>query len=210
MLYLILFFLSLFASATPPAGQPSLPQSDTSFVNLLQLDSSFVLDVKYATTNNFTGQALYDCASCYLREPVAKRLLKAQAILKQKGYKIKLFDCYRPLSIQQQMWEVYPDRRYVADPAKGSMHNRGGAVDLTLCTLDGEEVEMGSPYDHFGRESHPGYKNLPAEVLAHRQLLAATMQQVGLQPINSEWWHFSYRGKNYPLSNFPIPCPETP
>ncbi|WP_082795850.1 M15 family metallopeptidase [Flammeovirga sp. SJP92] len=180
--------------------------SDSAFVELIKMDSMFVLDIRYATDNNFTKKVLYPCSKAMLRKKVALQLIKVQHELLKKGYRIKLFDCYRPLSVQWKMWEVYPDRRYVADPRKGSWHNRGSAVDLTLCTMDGKQVEMGTPYDFFGKEAWPAYKDLPHNVLENRQLLADTMWKYGFGPTSTEWWHYSYRFMNFDVSDHSLNC----
>ncbi|MBB6462822.1 M15 family metallopeptidase [Flammeovirga kamogawensis] len=179
---------------------------DSSFVELNKLDSLFVLDIRYATTNNFTKTILYSCPKAMLRKVVALQLVKVQQELIKKGFKIKLFDCYRPLSVQWKMWEVYPDRRYVADPRVGSWHNKGLAVDLTICDLNGKQIEMGTPYDFFGKEAWPTYKQLPQKILKNRDLLAKTMWKFGFRPTSTEWWHYSYRHATFPISNTPFDC----
>ncbi|WP_044202098.1 M15 family metallopeptidase [Flammeovirga sp. OC4] len=180
--------------------------SDSSFVEMIKLDSMFVLDIRYATDNNFTKKVLYPCPKALLRKKVALQLIKVQHELLKKGYRIKLFDCYRPLSVQWKMWEAYPDRRYVADPKKGSWHNKGSAVDLTLCTMDGKQVDMGTTYDYFGKEAWPDYQDLPQNVLANRRLLAETMWKFGFGPTSTEWWHYSYRLMSFPISDHPLNC----
>ncbi len=180
----------------------SLP--DTALIDILQLDSTFVLDVKYATTDNFTQQVLYPCQRCLLRKEVAIALVKAHQTFKELGYSIKLFDCYRPNSVQWKMWEIYPDDRYVANPAKGSVHNRGGAVDLTLINHAGIEVNMGSPYDYFGQISHFAYTDLPDSVITYRKFLREVLEKEGFGGITSEWWHFSYRNKQYAVLDLPL------
>jgi D-alanyl-D-alanine dipeptidase len=180
---------------------------DSTFVELLRVDTSFVLDMKYATEDNFLKSKVYDCDQCLLRVTVAKALAKAQQILKEKGYRIKLYDCYRPLDVQKRMWKIMPDDRYVGNPhGNGSVHNKGAAVDLTLVDSQGKELDMGTAFDHFGREAHHAYQNLPEEVLENRKLLKQTMEESGFKPITSEWWHYSYRNKNYPIANFKPSC----
>ncbi|ANQ47933.1 M15 family metallopeptidase [Flammeovirga sp. MY04] len=179
---------------------------DSSFVDLEQLDSMFILDIRYATTNNFTKKVLYDCPKALLRKIVALQLVKVQQELVKQGYRIKIFDAYRPLTTQWRMWKAYPDRRYVADPNKGSWHNRGLAIDLTLCTLEGKQLDMGTHYDYFGKEAWPSYQKLPKEVLENRKLLAKTMFKYGFGPTSTEWWHYSYRGVHFEVSDFPFEC----
>ncbi|MCS6967421.1 MAG: M15 family metallopeptidase [Cytophagales bacterium] len=178
--------------------------ADTAWVELISLDSTFILDVKYATKENFTGQVLYDCGRVFLRKKVAEDLVKAHAWVKQQGYRMKIFDGYRPLSVQWRLWHQAPNKRYVADPRKGSMHNRGCAVDLTLVDSLGNELDMGTPYDYFGQEAHWSYPH-SKEVQKNRQLLQQAMKKNNFRTIKTEWWHFSHRNL-YPISNFPIPC----
>ena len=123
--------------------------------------SDFVLDMKYATKDNFLKQAVYDCGECYLRYKTIKSLIEANTDFMTLGLRIKLFDCYRPLDIQKKMWEIVSNPQYVADPAKGSIHNRGGAVDITLVDKNGKELDMGTAFDFFGVEASHGYTKLP-------------------------------------------------
>jgi len=185
-------------------GATVLPSPDTSWVELLALDSTFVLDVKYATKDNFTGEILYDCGKVYLRRKVAEDLVKAHATVKTQGYRMKIYDGYRPLSVQWRMWEKTPNKNYVADPRKGSMHNRGCAVDLTLVDAQGNELDMGSPFDFFGKEAHLDFPH-SQQVKANRKVLQDAMKKHNFKTIKTEWWHFSHRNL-YPISDFPIPC----
>jgi D-alanyl-D-alanine dipeptidase len=163
--------------------------------------------MRYATADNFLKEKVYDCDKCLLRKDAALALLKAHDRLKGEGYRIKLFDCYRPLDVQKKMWKIMPDDRYVGNPyGSGSVHNKGAAVDLTLTDSLGRELEMGTPFDHFGREAHHAYTDLPTEVLTRRRILKEAMEGAGFEPITSEWWHYSYRRKNYPTANFKPEC----
>jgi len=172
-----------------------LPQSDTSIVWLGSIDSTIVTDVRYATVNNFTGKVLYPTGKVYLRKVVAEKLSEINKYLKKKyNLRIKIFDGYRPLSVQKKMWKIIPDNRYVADPAKGSRHNRGAAVDITLIDSTGTELNMGTDFDNFTVKAHPGYKLLPDSVKANRNLLRSVMIQFGFKPITTEWWHFDFNG----------------
>ncbi len=180
---------------------------DSAFVELITLDTSFLLTMKYATTDNFLKEKVYDCDKCLLRKQPALALLKAHQLLKTKGYRLQVFDCYRPLDVQKKMWKILPDDRYVGNPyGSGSVHNKGAAVDLTLADSAGHELDMGTPFDFFGREAHHAYIGLPAEVLARRRLLRQVMQEAGFEPITSEWWHYSYRTRHYPVANFKADC----
>ncbi len=176
-------------------------------VDVTTLDSTLVLDVRYATENNFTGKTMYDCCKCYLRVPVAKLLIQAHEEFKKAGYRLKLFDCYRPRSIQYKLWEAVPDPHYVARPWKGSVHNRGGAIDLTLVDSLGNQLEMGTTYDFFGERAHQDFKDLPEEILRNRNLLKETLRKYQFSPIRTEWWHFDYnKNKLYPLSDLVWDC----
>ena len=125
----------------------SLP--DTTFIRLADYSNDFVYDLRYATGNNFLKAKVYDCPECYTRVKTAKALLAVNKEFIDNGVKIKFFDCYRPNSVQYKMWEIVPDPQYVANPVKGSIHNKGGAVDITLVTLEGQELDMGTDFDFF-------------------------------------------------------------
>ncbi|MEM9324283.1 MAG: M15 family metallopeptidase [Bacteroidota bacterium] len=179
------------------------------FVRLADLDTTFRYDMKYATRDNFLRREVYPCAECLVRKKVAKALIKANKYFKDKGLRIVFFDCYRPMSVQEKMWAIYADPKYVADPQKGSVHNRGAAVDITLVRENGDLLDMGTDFDHFDIEAHHGYQNLPADVLANRLVLKLGMEQFGFEALATEWWHYKFkRSRNYPLSDFPLPCSE--
>ena len=172
-------------------------------VNLL--DSSILVDVKYATPDNFVGSVLYDTNLCFLRQSVAKRLVRVQQRLQQQGLGLKILDGYRPLSVQKKMWKLMPDSRYVADPQKGSRHNRGAAVDVTLVDHAGRELEMPTAYDDFTEKAHRDYQALPPAAIQHRAILQQAMQAEGFLPLTSEWWHFDAPNwQNYALLDIPL------
>ena len=180
-------------------------QSD--FVRLKDLSPDFVYELKYATPDNFLKQAVYDCGECYLRKSTAEALVKANEAFKQLGYRIKLFDCYRPLSVQKKMWKILPGTHYVANPAKGSKHNRGAAVDLTLVDAQGNELNMGTPFDFFGKEAHHTYTEHSKEVLENRKLLKETLNKYNFKSIYSEWWHYEFRPEmQSKVENFEWQC----
>lgn len=177
----------------------SQPVQDTAFV---QLSDGFVLDMKYATNDNFLKSAVYECQKCLLRKSAADALLKARQDFEKLGLKIKIFDCYRPRDVQQKMWALVPNPIYVADPSKGSIHNRGAAVDITLVDSAGKELDMGTGFDHFGPEAAHGYKKLPLKVKKNRELLRTIMGQNGFKTFESEWWHYNLEGASaLPLAN---------
>lgn len=159
-----------------------------------------VLDIRYATTNNFTGQVLYPSSKCYLRRSTAEKLANVQSQLRPMGLGLKVYDGYRPLSVQRKMWKVYPVPGYVADPKRGSRHNRGAAVDLTLIHTNGAEVPMPSPYDSFTETAHRDSTNAAPEALANRDLLERVMVKNGFEGLPTEWWHFDdLDWRKYPL-----------
>lgn len=195
--------------ATNPTIADTLPidYDTTQWQELWRQDTGFVLELRYATDSNFVGQPMYSCARAFLRPAVARALAEALTEVGEKGLRIKIWDAYRPLPVQWRLWNKVPDRRYVADPRRGSMHNRGAAVDLTLVDQQGRELEMGTPYDFFGREAWPSYTSLPDTVLANRRYLLQVMERHGFRPTPSEWWHYSYARKSFPLSEWEWACP---
>lgn len=170
------------------------PKPSHDLVELKEIIPDIVLDIRYATTDNFVGEALYPSARCFLAKEPAMALKEVQADLKTQGYRLKVFDGYRPLSVQKRMWEILPDNRYVADPATGSNHNRGYSVDVTLLDLEGNELPMPSKFDDFSERAHLDYMDCPEEAIRHRQILQETMARHGFSGIDSEWWHFNYKG----------------
>ena len=181
--------------------------ADSTFVNLSEYSKDFILDMKYATNDNFLKTKVYECEACYLRYNTVKALLKANETFWKKGYRIKIFDCYRPLDVQKKMWKIVPDANYVANPAKGSIHNRGGAVDISIVDENGLEVDMGTAFDFFGPESAHDFKAFPKEILKHRKILKKIMAKSGFESFDSEWWHYNVKdAKKYPISNFNWLC----
>jgi len=182
--------------------------SQNTLVDLSSLSSEFSYEIRYATPNNFIGETLYDCEVCLLQPEVAEALIMANQYFCEKGFRIRLFDCYRSLDVQKKMWGKVPRPTYVANPyGKGSIHNRGAAVDLTLETIDGCFVDMGTDYDFFGPAAHIDNFNFSEEIIMHRKMLIDGMRKFGFQTVRTEWWHFSFR-KNwgYPVLNIPLPC----
>ncbi len=172
-------------------------QTDTLIVPLRAIDSTIVQDVRYATGNNFTKQVLYPSAKVFLRKIAAENLAQANDFLKNNyNLRIKIFDGFRPLFVQKIMWQILPDDRYVADPAKGSRHNRGAAVDVTLIDAEGNELDMGTPYDDFTERASFASKDVSEKAYANRKLLRETMIQFGFDPMETEWWHFDFKDWN--------------
>ncbi len=193
----------------PPKPSVVIPDYDTTqWVELSALDSTIILDLKYATTDNFVNEQLYDCGRCFLRHEAASQLVKANKVLVNNGYRFKMLDCYRPLPIQQRLWDKFQNASYVTPPSKGSMHNRGLAVDLTIVDSTGQELDMGTPFDFFGKEAHHTYTNFSDTILANRSLLKSMMGIVGFKSIRTEWWHYSFPEKMYELSSMEWKCEE--
>jgi len=163
-------------------------------VDLEEFIPSVVLDVKYATTDNFTEKQLYPYPKAFLRYPAAIALRKVQDELNESGLGLKVWDAYRPYTTTVLMWDYVRDPRYVADPRNGSRHNRGCAVDVTLIDLEtAEELPMPTHYDNFTERAHLDYDDLSGEVLNNRALLVDVMRRHGFEPLPSEWWHFDYK-----------------
>jgi D-alanyl-D-alanine dipeptidase len=150
------------------------------------------LDLKYSTDQNFMHQKLYPAvATTFLRKPAAEKLKNIVNELKSRNLNLKIFDAYRPYSITEKMWGKVKDDRYAADPSKGSGHNRGTAVDLTLIdATTGEELPMGTGFDNFSDTAHSDFKNLSPEILRNRDLLKTIMEKYGFKQLSTEWWHF--------------------
>ncbi|HWS60173.1 MAG TPA: M15 family metallopeptidase [Flavobacterium sp.] len=208
--FLLCAMLSLFSCKSQIVVSDSKNTTvinDTTFVNLKDYSTDFVYDMKYATSDNFLKAKVYDCAECFLRLKTVKALINANTEFIKKGYKIKLFDCYRPLDIQKRMWAIVPNSDYVANPSKGSIHNRGGAVDITLVDANGKELDMGTTFDFFGIEASHNYQNLSQEIKSNREVLKSTMIQNGFNPLDSEWWHYNLKSAlNDKVSNAKWKC----
>ncbi len=178
----------------------------TEWFNIRDLDPSIEIDIRYATENNFTGEMMYDCGECFLRPAVAYAVKKINEDVKEKGFGgIKIFDCYRPRPYQQRLWDKVPDQRFVSPPSKGSMHTRGAAVDLTILDKDGNEIDMGTDFDFFGKEAYHTYPHNDT-IKYNRTLLKSMMYKRGFKHISTEWWHYSYTLDNYQLSDWVWEC----
>ena len=195
----LLFFLAqvrLFANDLSAQQEPIniAQQTQVNKIDLVELttvNSTIRLDIKYATDDNFTKKAVYPQAKCYLRQEVAAKLNVVQQELEQQGLGLKVFDGYRPRSVQYKFWELVPIPGYVADPSKGSKHNRGSAVDLTIIRLsDGQELEMPSEFDEFSEKAHREYNAMTPEAAKNCKLLEDLMVKNGFIPLPTEWWHF--------------------
>lgn len=181
--------------------------NDSDLVDIRLFSDEFEFYIRYSTKDNFVDTILYPCAKCLLRYEVLKDLLNAQTEFKSMGYKVKLFDCYRPLSVQKLMWKKVPIVGLVANPATGSRHNRGSAVDISLTDLQGNEIDMGTEHDDLNKKSKTFYQGFSDTIFKNRMLLRKVMQKHNFKGINSEWWHFSHNcGTKYKVSDMKFDC----
>ena len=166
--------------------------SNKQMVDLQKAVPHIILDLKYGTTDNFMHQQLYqDISVTYLRKPAANALKEIVEDLQKLHLTLKIFDAYRPYYITQKMWEMIKDDRYAADPSKGSGHNRGIAVDLTLIDLHSKkELPMGTGFDNFSDTAHQDFTDLPGQILKNRNILKNIMEKYGFIGLETEWWHF--------------------
>jgi zinc D-Ala-D-Ala dipeptidase len=185
-----------------------LADSSKKMVELQRLIPFIRYDLRYATTNNFMHRRMYTPRPRYtfLRAPAAHALAAVQRELNSQGYGLKIFDAYRPYAVTVSFWELVQDERYVANPSKGSGHNRGLAVDLTIIDQKtGKELDMGTGFDNFTDTAHQNFTGLPEAVLKNRQLLRYTMQKHGFAPLETEWWHYYWpNNKDYEVLNIPF------
>jgi D-alanyl-D-alanine dipeptidase len=192
--------------AQPPHEQGDFLPSD--LVDLQKLDPRIKLDIRYATTDNFLSTPLYTSARAFLQRPAAEALLRAHRVLLRQGYGLLIFDGYRPWYVTRMFWDATPPDKheFVANPAEGSRHNRGCAVDLSLYDLaTGKEVPMPGIYDEMSERSYPNYAGGTTQQRAHRQVLRTAMEKQGFTVFHSEWWHFDYRDwRRYAIQNIPF------
>ena len=192
VLFLILSFQA-FAQEGPPKEEN---KREAKLVELITLDPSIKLDIRYATDNNFVGKKVYPEARAFLQKPAAKALVKVNQKLKKQGLGLVIFDGYRPWSITKLFWEVTSEdkRKFVANPAKGSKHNRGCAVDLSVFDLKtGQLIDMPSGYDEFTERASPDYAGGTEKERANRDMLRRLMEDAGFTVNPNEWWHFDFK-----------------
>lgn len=200
-LALAVFFGIAAAAQAQPCEDRDAELRSMGLVEPIRLDPSIRLDMRYATTNNFTGVQVYPSARCYLREDVAKRVVAAHRSLRQQGLGLKLYDCYRPFSVQEMFWHIMPDSRYVLEPkrengviVKSSRHNKGAAVDVTLVDRKGRELAMPTPFDDFTEKAHRDSKASSPEAARNSKVLERAMAEQGFVGLPTEWWHFDGPG----------------
>jgi zinc D-Ala-D-Ala dipeptidase len=197
----VIAMIALVSAAAAADGKRERPND---FVDIAAVVPDAVLDMRYATKDNFTGEVVYPKAVCKLRRAVAARLAKAAEALRKQDRRLLLWDCYRPSSIQDKFWALVPDPRYVADPKVGSKHSRGAAVDLAVVDKDGKPVTLPTKFDEFSKAAHRTAA-LAGPAGAEARKLSDAMTAAGFKPMPTEWWHFDApEGADYALSNEPL------
>ncbi|HEX8659107.1 MAG TPA: M15 family metallopeptidase [Hymenobacter sp.] len=203
-----LFLSALLGScvAKPPQEIGEFKASE--LVELIKLDPTIKLDIRYATSQNFAGRPVYSEARAFLQRPAAEALVRANKALEPLGYRLLVFDAYRPWSVTKLFWDITPKEKkeFVANPKKGSRHNRGCAVDVSLYEVtSGKEVTMTGAYDEMSERSYSTYTGGTPEQRAARDLLRRHMEQNGFTVLKGEWWHFDYEDwKSYSIQNIPF------
>jgi D-alanyl-D-alanine dipeptidase len=202
--------VSVALASAAPAQEAQPPKEEGKFrrpdlVELVRLDRTIRLDVRYATANNFVGRPVYKEARAFLQRPAAEALVRVSRALKKRGYGLVVFDGYRPWHVTKLFWDLTPEdkKQFVADPARGSRHNRGCAVDLTLYDLrTGRHVPMPSGYDEMSERSHINYAGGGAAERSARDLLRSAMEAEGFAVYEPEWWHYDFKDwREYPILN---------
>lgn len=203
MLAPVLFVSGVCYAQEPPKETGTFRKPD--LVELVKLDRTIKLDIRYATSNNFLGRPVYTEARAFLQRPAAAALVRAHKALRKKGYGLIIHDGYRPWSVTKIFWDATPadKKEFVADPSQGSRHNRGCAVDLSLFELKtGKVVVMPSAYDEMTERSHINYGGGTQEQRLVRDMLRAAMEAEGFAVYEPEWWHYDYKDwKEYPILN---------
>jgi len=209
-LSIILFWMLLIVGcrSRPPREFGNFRPNE--LVEIVRLDSSIRLDIRYATSNNFLHRPVYQQARAFLQRPAAEALVKVHRAMNAKGYGLLVFDGYRPWTVTRIFWESASDEErrieFVANPRKGSRHNRGCAVDLTLFDLKtGTEVVMPSAYDEFSERAYPTYLGGTPEARVLRDLLRSAMEAEGFSVYQAEWWHFDFKDwRQYRIQDVPF------
>lgn len=182
---------------------PDPPEDAQDFVRVQDYIPDIMVDLRYATTNNFTGTVIYAYDDAWLRYATVCKLLDAQEQLKAQGYRLCIWDAFRSARSQQTLWETYPDGNYVANPANGySGHTRGDTIDVTLVTFEGETVEMPSGFDDFTALADRDYQDVSVVAAEHAQLLESVMESCGFTGYDKEWWHYSDNDRAQPAPDF--------
>ena len=209
----LLLSLPAHAQTPQPAKEQGPPKESGEFrapdlVEIVKLDRSVRLQIRYATPNNFAGRPVYTEARAFLQRPAAEALVRAHRALKKQGYGVMVFDGYRPWRVTKLFWDITPEdkKQFVADPSKGSRHNRGCAVDLTLYDLrTGRQVEMPSGYDEMTERAHINYPGGTPDQRRLRGLLRSAMEAEGFTVYDPEWWHYDFKDwRQYPILDLPF------
>ena len=185
------------------------PDDPKRLVELVKLDPTIKLDMRYATSNNFTGRVLYEEARAFLASPAAQAVARASKAAQAEGYGLTIFDAYRPWRVTKQLWDATPagpKKNYVANPKRGSKHNRGCAVDLSLHDLrTGQLVEMPSEFDDFSEKAHRDFMAASPAAIANRTRLQRYLEAEGFVGLSNEWWHFDFAGwEQFPVMDVPF------
>ena len=200
------FLLVAIAACAPADARPTAKprEKPADLVDITTVIPDAVIDMRYATADNFTGKHVYPVARCKLRRAVATRLAKAAAALREQSRRLLVWDCYRPTSVQEAFWKLVPDERYVANPKQGSRHSRGAAVDVALVDADGKPLTLPTKFDEFTEAAHRS-KALAGEQGAEARRLEKAMKAAGFVGMPTEWWHFDAPdAAKFPLSNEPL------
>ena len=195
--------MSCFEANAQQKSATALYLNSLGYVNVAEQDSSILVSLMYARSDNFTGKLLYnDLREAYLHKDAIAPLLKAQRLLHEvhPDYNLIIFDAARPMHVQQQMWDVVKGTRqqiYVSNPARGGgLHNYGLAVDISIVNTQGDTIPMGTKVDHLGREAHTDYTAISPEALQNRRLLIHVMREASFRSLPTEWWHFNLVSRN--------------
>lgn len=172
----------------------------SSLIKITESTHDILIDMRYATANNFTGRPIYPIADCYIHAQALPHLEKAIHLAAELGFKLLVLDAYRPQNAQEKLWEICPDPMYITPPARGSHHTRGVAIDITLADIHGHEWDMGTPFDSFSPLSHHGAIGLCPKIVKNRYLLLGIMMSAGWDLYTNEWWHYQlFNPRDFPL-----------
>ncbi len=194
-----------------PTTIQKIPVTTDTLKNWVQLQDSsrtIIIDQRYASTNNFMHKQIYPCSKMYVRPEVATALYQAATIAHAHNVQLVIYDAYRPQKFQKIMYDIVQNPTYVALPSKGSMHNKGLAVDIALADSNGTVLDFGSSFDDFTTKANYSYNHCSTNQKNNRALLRTMMTQVGFSPYEKEWWHFNYTKVNYPTDAFIWNCNE--
>jgi D-alanyl-D-alanine dipeptidase len=178
------------------------PQSKKDFINIREYIPDIVIELHYATIDNITGKKQYNDDEAYLRRGTADKLKRANDELMKYGFRIKIWDAYRPTAVQYELWKKVPDTRYIANPKRGSIHSRGAAVDITLVDKDGKTLEMPTGFDSFSLKADRDYSDISPKAAEMALILQSVMEKYGFLGAETEWWHYSDADwKEYPQAD---------